>query len=353
MLDSAGMSFQFEPLPRSHFDTALEAPWRAALTKGFKKIFATRTPTLNPIDVYAAAYLAAPRTLTTNPGGTLADFYENNDVFHEFSWNGIPVLWAKGVSASEVTKKLDESQLSITDGLSMLETFNLQNLMPEEALEGLLRADAFSLLAKKLNLSVDTDDLGLFIAAELARMTGLDTLSHEQLMSNSVLRELVADRAVDRALIAVRLIGAPKSELSRLRKIAKMTAYHILDNFDLSIIQNMEVNNIREELMRIYECFLLWMRLVGDALAFPASYDEDSLRKHMAKMVELLDVCSMLNEPQLPDNKLVKRLLEPGRSAIGEYYDTLDGLETISSLRQTARRIPRSGRVSERAVLQR
>jgi len=151
------------------------------------------------------------------------------------------VLWAKGVSASEVTKKLDESQLSITDGLSMLETFNLQNLMPEEALEGLLRADAFSLLAKKLNLSVDTDDLGLFIAAELARMTGLDTLSHDQLMSNSVLRELVADRAVDRALIAVRLIGAPKSELSRLRKIAKMAAYHILDNFDFSIIQNMEV----------------------------------------------------------------------------------------------------------------
>jgi len=72
-------------------------------------------------------------------------------------------------------------------------------------------------------------------------MTGLDTLSHDQLMSNSVLRELVADRAVDRALIAVRLIGAPKSELSRLRKIAKMAAYHILDNFDFSIIQNMEV----------------------------------------------------------------------------------------------------------------
>ncbi len=163
----------------------------------------------------------------------------------------------------------------------------------------------------------------------------------------------MTERAIDRVLVGLRLTGISESGAKALRASALDTASDILDDFDLSIIKNPAVNNLREALMGIYERFLLWMRTVREGLAFATEYDQERLEKKLMKMNELLNVSYMLNEPKLPEDTLVKDLLKPGSAGLAEYLETLDDLESIMSSRRRARKIPEKGRVPNPATLAR
>jgi len=177
-------------------------------------------------------------------------------------------------------------------------------------------------------------------------------VTEESLKSNPFLREHLLERAVDRTLVAIRLTGIPASAAKALRTSALDVASDILDDFDFSIFKNPTINNLREALMNIYERFLLWMRTTGESLGFAFEYYRDELEEKMVKINELLNVVYMLNEPELPDDALVRDLLRPGSTALVDYWKTLEELESIMPSPQP-KKIPERGRTPSRTVLTR
>jgi hypothetical protein len=350
MLDAAGTRFKLEPLPICRFDAALKEPWWNALSQAFMEVFATGMPSLDPIELAARAYQAAPPLVVEHPGGAYSEFFNDSGLFGIFWWQGAPVVWDSTVAPEVLAQKMDATYSSIIDGFSDAELDVLQDLaasfrdVDEDCL------DEFSSLARDYNLSVDSNDIELFLTVELSQYSSVTKLTEEALRSNAILRELVTERAAEKALVALRLTGISESGAKALRASAREAASEILDNFDLSVIKNPVVNNLREALMDIYERFLLWMRTLEESFAFASESEREKLEKNMVKMNELLNVSYMLNEPELPDDRLVKDLLKPGSTALAEYWNTLEELESLLPS-QRAKRIPERGRVPSSAVL--
>jgi hypothetical protein len=352
MLDAGGTRFKVEALPITQFDTTLREPWRNALAKAFMEVFATEEPSLNPIEIMARAYQAAGPLVVGSPGEAYSEFFNDSGIFGTFWWQGAPVIWDKNTTPEAVAKKMDTSYSSIIDSLSEAELSALRELAigfceSEEDYD-----DDFHSLARKYDLSVDSSDIELFLTVELSRYSTVTKLTRKALRSDTSLREYVMERAVDRALVGLCLTGISESGAKALRNSALDAASDILGDFDLSIIKNPTVNNLREALMDIYERFLLWMRTPREGLAFASEYYQEELEKKLIKMNELLNVSYMLNEPELPDDTLVKDLLKPGSTGLAEYWETLGELESIMPSRR-ARKIPQRGRMPSRAVLTR
>lgn len=352
MLDAGGTRFKIEPLPIARFDTTLAEPWRNALAEAFREVFATEEPSLNPIELMARVYQAAAPLVVEMPGGAYSEFFNDSDILGTFWWQGVPVLWDKNAAPKAVAKKMDTAYSSIIDDLSKAELSALQELAVDLRESEEDYDDDFYSLAKEYDLSVDSSDIELFLTVELSRYPGTTKLTRKALASNAALRERMTERAVDRVLVGLRLTGIPESGAKALRASALDAASDILDDFDLSIIKNPAVNNLREALMDIYERFLLWMRIGRKDLAFAPEYDQERFEKKLMKMNELLNVSYMLNEPELPDDKLVKDLLKPGSTGLAEYWETLKDLESLMPSRR-AKKIPEKGRVSNHATLAR
>jgi len=352
MLDAAGTHFKIEALPMSRFDTALRAPWWEALTKAFMEVFATGIPSLNPIELVLRAYRASPPLVVESPGGAFSEFFSGSGIFATFWWQGVPVIWDKNAAPEAVSKKMDKIYSSITDDLSEAELTALQTLSTGFLEAEHMEEDEFSSLARDYGLSVDSNDIELFLTDELSRSLMGTKVTEESLKSNPFLREHLLERAVDRTLVAIRLTGIPASAAKALRTSALDVASDILDDFDFSIFKNPTINNLREALMNIYERFLLWMRTTGESLGFAFEYYRDELEEKMVKINELLNVVYMLNEPELPDDALVRDLLRPGSTALVDYWKTLEELESIMPSPQP-KKIPERGRTPSRTVLTR
>jgi hypothetical protein len=245
------------------------------------------------IKLMARAYRAAPPSILQSPGGAFSEFFNDSGIF-----------------------------TSILDGLSD---------------EG---------------LSVDSDDIRLFLTVELSRcLTGADLTEQPPRLGEAVVAQVI-ERAVDRTLVALRLTGISESGARALRSSAQDTALAILNNFDFSILGNPTINNLREALMYIYERFLLWIRTLGEGAAHASEHYRGELEEKMTKFNELLDVAYTLNEPVLPDDGLIKELLRPGSTALAEYWKTLQELERLLPSRR-AKAIPARGRNPSRAALTR
>lgn len=351
MLDTTGTRFRIEPLPIAQFDTTLAEPWRNALIHAFKQLFATEDPTLDPIELMTRVYSLAEPLVVERPGGTYLEFSENNNILDTYLWQGIPVIWDNSTEPEQILKKLDADYLSITDTLSKQELSILQDLTNSYRESDEDFEDEFYHLAKQHELSVDSNDIELFLTAELTGHPGLTKITKKTLTSDAAFREIIIERAIDRVLVGLRLTGISETDVKVLRASALDTASNILTNINLSIIKNPTVNHAREQLMTIYERFLLWMRIIRGSLAFASEYQQEQLEQKLIKMNELLNVSYMLNEPKLPDDTLVQNLLKPGSTLLAEYLETLRDLEHLMSSRRKTRHIPENGRIPTHATL--
>jgi len=351
MLDAAGTRFRIEPLPMAQFDTSLTEPWRNALENAFKEVFATATPSLNPIALITHAYRLAAPLVVERPGGTYQEFYKNNHILGTFWWQGAPVIWDKNATPLGIARKLETNYISIVDDLSEQELSILHDLTDTFRENAEDTDDEFYNLARAHDLSVDSNDLELFLTAEMTGHPGIAKITKKILTSNTAFRENIIERAIDRVLVGLRLTRISESDAKLLRASAHDTASNIITNFNLSIIKNITVNLVREELMTIYERFLLWMRIIRGSLAFAPEYQQEQIEKKMMKITELLNASHMLNESPLPDDQHIKALLKPGSTALNEYKEAIRDLEQLTYSKPKKRRISENGRIPTYAAL--
>ena len=239
--------------------------------------------------------------------------------------------FAKEMGATFSADSLDLSE----DEQAMLREFALR-LSDFGALDSLDSLDTpaqkFHALAKKNNLSVDDGDIELFLTVELSRRLGEMKLTPKLLKSNKDLRDQTTEQALERVFTGLRRTGITERNQQALWESAVEAAAEILDNFNLKTLQNPAANRLREDLMDIYERFLLWMRLVMDGLLSLSPKDRKQVDIWMRKMTDLLKIAYMLNEPTPPADASVQNLLKAeasGAERLAEYETALRELEKI------------------------
>lgn len=243
--------------------------------------------------------------------------------------------FAKEIGATFSTNFLDLSK----DEQAMLREFALR-LSDFRALESLdTPAQKFHALAEKNNLSIDDGDIELFLTVELSRRLGEMKMTPKLLKSNKDLREQTTEQALERVFTGLRHTGITERNQRALWESAVEVAAEILDNFNLKTLQNPDVNRLREDLMDLYERFLLWMRVVMDGLLSLSPKDRKQVDTWMRKMTELLKIAYKLNEPTPPADASVQNLLRAEASAterLAEYETALCELDKILPSHQKA-----------------
>lgn len=195
------------------------------------------------------------------------------------------------------------------------------------------------LLAEKHGLSMDDGDIEFFLTVELSCFLDERKITKKALASDTALREQAIDQALERVFAGIEFTGISEADQKALWACATEAASELLDNFNLSIIKNPAVNILRQDLMDIYERFLLWMRIVRDGLLFLSDKDQKRIEKHMKKMIELLNICYKLNQAPLPSDPLIQKFLSSDDARIEGllgYTNALRELETIMPSRQKA-----------------
>jgi len=199
--------------------------------------------------------------------------------------------------------------------------------------------EKFRHLAEKHDLSMDDGDIEFFLTVELSYFLDERKITKKNLASDTALREQATDQALKRVFTGIEFTRISEADQKALWASATEAALEILDNFNLSIIKNPAVNILRQDLMDIYERFLLWMRIVRDGLLSLSDKNQKRIEKHMKKMIELLNICYKLNQAPLPSDPLVQKLLSSNDARIEElleYTNALRELEAIMPSRQKA-----------------
>ena len=199
--------------------------------------------------------------------------------------------------------------------------------------------ERFHLLAEKHDLSMDVGDIEHFLTVELSQFLDEIKITKKTLASDTALRKQATDRALNRAFAGIEYTRISEPDQKALRASAAEAASELLDNFNLAILKNPAVNILRQDLVDIYEPFLLWMRIVRDGLLSLSDKDQKLVETQMKKMIELLNICYMLNQTPLPSDPLVQNLLASFEARIGgllEYRKALQKLEAIMPSRQKA-----------------
>jgi hypothetical protein len=192
--------------------------------------------------------------------------------------------------------------------------------------------EKFRRLAEKYGLSVDEGDIELFLAVELSHFLDEINITKKVLSTDAALRNQAAVRALNRVFTGIQFTGISEAHQKALWESAAEAASEILDCFKPSILKNPNVNILRKDLMDIYERFLLWMRVVRDGLLSLSKHEQNRLETQFKKMIELLNLAYMLNEPSSLSDPLVQRLIASSDARIEGlviYIKALKELETI------------------------
>lgn len=243
-----------------------------------------------------------------------------NDVFENFAKE-------MGATFSTNPNDLSPGQRDLMQGFaSMLRDMNT----PDAPL--LTPAEKFHLLAEKYDLSVDDGDIELFLTVELSRIHDETKITQKILASDTALRNQATEQALDRVFAGIEHTEISRATQRTLRASATDAASEILDNFNPAILKDHAVNVLRDDLMGIYERFLLWMRIARDGLLSLNIKKRQLVEKLMTKMIELLNACYMLNQSPLPENPIVRKMLVSGEARfeyLVEYGNALKELEKI------------------------
>jgi len=212
--------------------------------------------------------------------------------------------------------------------------------------------DRLEELADKLDLSIDERDIKAFLLAEAGKFLFF-TKGKSMLDAGETFLEELAERAVNRALVGVRILNKPKADIRELRTLAMSIAREIARTLDTSLLQNIEVNAVREALVLIYERFLLWMRLVRDSPYLDFHVTVGTMLQSMQKMQTLLNTIHSLSDTDTLSAACAQYFLTSRGEAFRQYYELLDNLEESISPRLRARTVPFSGRTPSRKTLER
>ncbi|SLM11157.1 hypothetical protein SPIROBIBN47_180022 [uncultured spirochete] len=197
--------------------------------------------------------------------------------------------------------------------------------------------ERFRLLADTYNLSVDEGDIELFLTVELSRLFDKTTLTKKTLASDTAMRDQATERALNRVLTGIQYTGISEPHQRELRESGAEAASDILDAFKPSILKNHTVNILREDLMDIYERFLLWMRMTRDGMLALSTRDRHRVEALLKKMIDLLNLAYVLNEPTPSSDPLVQRLIASSDARMEQtvvYTSALKELESIMPSRQ-------------------
>ncbi len=197
--------------------------------------------------------------------------------------------------------------------------------------------ERFHLLADTYNLSVDEGDIELFLTVELSRHFDKTTPTKKLLAAGTAMRDEVTERALNRVFIGIQYTGISKPHQKELRKSGAEAASDILDTFKPSILKNRTVNILREDLMDIYERFLLWMRTTRDGMLSLTPRDRNRVEALFKKMIDLLNLAYLLNEPTPSSDPRVQRLIASSDARMEQtvvYTTALKELESILPSRQ-------------------
>ena len=207
-------------------------------------------------------------------------------------------------------------------------------------------------MADGLDLSIDERDIKAFLVSEAGKSFFIIERKSILDAGESFLEDL-AERAVDRALVGVRLLNKPKADIRDLRTLAMSIAREITRTLDTSLFQNPKVSAVREALVLIYERFLLWMRLVRDLPYQMYGSIPDAMQKCMEQIRYLLSIIYSLSDMSTYSASDALPFLDTGSKALTTYYELLDNLERMIPSRARARKVPLAGRVPSRNVLER
>ena len=199
--------------------------------------------------------------------------------------------------------------------------------------------ERFHRLAEEQDLSMDDGDIEFFLTVELSRFSDEIKITKKSLASDTALREQATDQALKRTFAGIEYTRISEADQKALWASAVEAASELLDNFNLTILKNPAVNTLRQDLMDIYEPFLLWMRIVRDGLLSLSDKDQKRVETQMKKMIELLNICYKLNQAPLPGDPLIQKFLSSNDARIEgllEYTNALGELEAIMPSRQKA-----------------
>ncbi|MDD3982073.1 MAG: hypothetical protein PHT55_07720 [Spirochaetales bacterium] len=207
--------------------------------------------------------------------------------------------------------------------------------------------ERFHQLAQKHDLSMDDGDIEYFLTVELSKLLKEIKITKKTLASDTALRQQAIDQALERVFVGIEFARISKADQNELWESATEAASELLDNFNLGILKNPAVNSLRQDLMDIYEPFLLWMRTIRDGLLSLSEKDQKRIETHMKKMIELLNLCFKLSQAPMPSDPFIQKLLssdDARNEGLLEYRKALNELEAIVPSRQKALRLLNAGR---------